>query len=206
MARVVIVGEIYEAPDGPVDPGYGVEGPPPGFWGGARPDRPPHVGNRPPGSGRPPHAGHLPSWGGRPVDPGYGRPDWSSGRPDQGLPQPPHVWPRPPGGGLPVDPGWGVPEGGHPDQGPIYPVDPAHPDNSLPEIPGVEPPPTDPPPGTVWPPLPPEVSPPDGVKKAIVLAAIEGVGYRYVVIEINPAHPDQGLPPTPPAPQPHRRG
>jgi hypothetical protein len=53
----------------PVDPDYGIDE-------GARPDqglpgRPPHVGNRPPGSypGRPDQG--LP-WPGRPVDPGYG--------------------------------------------------------------------------------------------------------------------------------------
>jgi hypothetical protein len=198
----------------PVDPDYGVEeGVDPG-WGypGAPvypdqglPGRPPHVGNRPPGSwpGRPDQG--LP-WPGRPVDPGWG---WGGGeRPDQGLPGrpphvgggparpplPPHVWPRPPGGGLPVDPGWGVGEGGHPDHGlPIYPVDPTHPDNELPEVPGVEPPPTDPPPGTIWPPLPPEI--PAG--KAIALAGITGVGYRYVVIDI-PENP----PSLPPRPQP----
>jgi hypothetical protein len=168
--------------------GHPDQGFPSGGWGGGHPDQ------GLPG-GRPPHAGHLPSRPGRPVDPGFGNPGWGGGRPDQGLPQPPHVWPKPPGGGLPVDPGWGVGGGEHPDQGPVYPIGPEHPDNELPEIPGIEPPPTDPPPGTVWPPLPPEVSPPDGgAKKAIVLAAIEGVGYRYVVIEISPPHPDQGLP------------
>jgi hypothetical protein len=45
----------------------------------------------------------------------------------------------------------------------------------------------------VWPPLPPDV--PSG--KALALVAIEGVGYRYVVIQIEPGHPDQGLPPQP---------
>jgi hypothetical protein len=174
--------------EGPVDPGWGIESgrPDQGLPGG----RPPHVGNRPPGSGRPPHAGHLPSWGGRPVDPGWGV---GSEYPDQGLPQPPHVWPRPPGGGLPVDPGWGVGEG-HPDQGPVYPIDPAYPDNTLPPIPGIDPPPVDPPPGTVWPPLPDHALPEGGAKKAIVLAAIECVGYRYVIVEIKAGHPDQGLP------------
>ena len=179
--------QFVERPGGgPVDPGWGIDEGEGGYPGhpdqGLPGGRPPHVGNRPPGSGRPPHVGGGPAWGGRP------------GRPDQGLPQPPHLWPRPPGGGhLPVDPGWGVGEE-HPDQGPIYPVDPEHPDNVLPPIEGVEPPPVDPPPGTVWPPLPPEVSPPGSAKKAIVLAAIEGVGYRYIVIELKPAHPDQGLP------------
>jgi hypothetical protein len=154
-----------------------------------------------PGGGRP---GHLPSRPGRP-----------GGRPDQGLPgggRPPHTWPRPPGGGLPVDPDWGVPEGGHlhPDHGlPIHPIDPSHPDNTLPDIPGVEPLPPDPPPGTVWPPLPPDVPP----GRALALVAIEGVGYRYVVIEIGerPVDPDYGVEGPDdggeqPSPQPPRPG
>jgi hypothetical protein len=152
-----------------------------------------------PGGGRPGRPGHLPSRPGRP-----------GGRPGQGLPRPPHTWPRPPGGGLPVDPDWGLPEDGHlhPDHGlPIHPIDPGSPDQGLPEVPGVEPLPPDPPPGTVWPPLPPDV--PAG--RALALVAIEGVGYRYVVIEISPPPvdpdygvgeegPDQGLPPRPGAP------
>jgi hypothetical protein len=113
---------------------------------------------------------------------------------------PPHVWPRPPGGGLPVDPDWGVGIG-HPDHGlPIYPVDPAYPDNTLPPVPGVDPPPVDPPPGTVWPPLPPDVPP----GHAIALVAITGVGYRYIVVDIVPT-PDQGLP-SQPAPAPTQAG
>lgn len=192
-------------PGGPVDPGYGIEGglyPDQGLPGGdGWSGLPPHPGNRPPGSfpGRPDQG--LP-WPGRPVDPGYGvgseYPDQGlpgyPGRPGHGLPRPPrppHVWPRPPGGGLPVDPGWGVDSGvEHPDQGPIYPVDPAHPDNALPPIEGVEPPPVDPPPGTVWPPLPPGT--PEG--KAIALVAISGVGYRYVVITVSPPMVDNTLP------------
>jgi hypothetical protein len=187
-----------------VDPDYGVDegghpdqglpGRPPGFWGGERP-------------GMPERPGHLPSYPGRPVDPDYGidvgPPGfWGGERPPQ---RPPHVWPRPPSGGLPVDPGWGVgTRPPRPDHGlPIWPVVPGKPDNSLPPVEGVEPPPTDPPPGTIWPPLPPSVPP----GKAIVLVAISGVGYRYAVITIPPvkpdqglpgggAHPDQGLPPT----------
>jgi hypothetical protein len=202
---------------GPVDPGYGVdEGVDPG-WGypGApgHPDqglpggRPPHVGNRPPGSWGPEYPSTGPVRPGRPIDPGYEWGGWEhpsnrppgswGGRPDQGLPRPPlppHVWPRPPGGGLPVDPGWGVGGAEHPEHGlPIYPVDPAHPDNSLPPVPGEPPPEVDPPPGTIWPPLPPEV--PAG--KAIALVAISGLGYRYAVIEI-PENP----PSLPPRPQP----
>jgi hypothetical protein len=168
----------------PIDPEYGVEGPetqPPGIW---------------PSPG---HPGHLPSW-----RPGGGRPDQSLPRP----PRPPHVWPRPPSGGLPVDPDWGVDEGAHPDHGlPIYPLDPEHPDNALPEVPGEPPPEVDPPPGTIWPPLPPEIPP----GKAIVLVAISGVGYRYAVITIPEHHPDQGLPAPPvrpgqPLPRPPQPG
>ena len=51
----------------------------------------------------------------------------------------------------------------------------------------------DPPPGTVWPPLPPSV--PEG--KVIALVAISGIGYRYTVLTVPPPKPDQGLPPTP---------
>jgi len=171
---------------GPVDPGYGVdEGPDPGWgWGGSEhPDQGLPGGGW--GGGRP---GHLPARPGRPVDPGWG---WGGGeRPGHGLPRPPHVWPKPPGGGLPVDPDWGVGGGEHPDQGPIYPVDPAHPDNALPPVEGEGPPPTDPPPGTIWPPLPPEI--PAG--KVIALVAISGIGYRYAVLTVPPPKPDQGGP------------
>jgi hypothetical protein len=142
---------------------------------GAHPDQ-----GLPAPGGRP---GHLPARPGRPVDPGWG---WGGGG------RPPHVWPRPPSGGLPVDPDWGVEEGAHPDHGlPIYPVDPEHPDNVLPEVPGEPPPETDPPPGTIWPPLPPEI--PAG--KAIALVGITGVGFRYVVIDIpeHPVDPDYGV-------------
>jgi hypothetical protein len=153
-----------------VDPGYGVpgfgnhpdHGLPPG-WGGfpGHPDqglpgqRPPHVGNRPPGSGRPPHVGGGPARPGRPTDPGYG-----------------------------------VDEGGEAGHLPVWPIGP---DQGLPPVPGQPLPPVDPPPGTVWPPLPPGAAP---TGKALVLAAIQGVGYRYIVVEITPPAPDQGLPPT----------
>jgi hypothetical protein len=131
------------------------------------------------------------------------------GYPDQGLPgRPPHVGNRPPGsfpgfparpghpiapGGRPIDPGWGVDEGGGTaGQLPVWPVDPTHP--IAPPVPGEpELPPVDPPPGTVWPPLPPSV--PAG--KALVYAGIAGVGYRYIVIDI-PENP----PELPPRPQP----
>jgi hypothetical protein len=191
----------------PVDPDYGIDEGDIGIEGGGEagqlPIYPGRPGNRPPGSfpGRP---GHGLPWPGLPVDP-----DWGvegGGYPDQGLPgrpgRPPHVWPRPPGGGLPVDPGWGT--GGRPDRPdhglPIWPSIPGKPDNSLPPVEGVDPPPTDPPPGTIWPPLPPEIPP----GKAIALVAISGIGYRYAVITI-PTPPAGGVGGAPPArPQPTR--
>jgi len=165
-----------------------------------------------------------PPGGGRPTDPGFGipegghpgqglpggRPGWGGGEhPGQGLPgfpgapgHPGHLPARP---GRPTDPGYGVEEGsGEAGQLPVWPLDPEHPDTGLPPVAGHPLPPIDPPPGTIWPPLPPSV--PAG--KALVLVFISGVGYRYAVVTI-PEHetdpdygvdegtqPDQGLPPT----------
>ena len=141
------------------------------------------------------------------------------GHPDQGLPgQGLHPGHRPPGQGRPPRPDQGLPgQGGRPDQGlpepphaghlPVWPIDPDHP--IAPPSPGHPLPPVDPPPGTIWPPLPPGEELPEG--KAVVLVAIEGVGYRYVVVQIGDSpdnelpgegeegeggdeHPDQGLP------------
>jgi hypothetical protein len=166
----------------PVDPDYGVgggerpdQGLPPGYPG--RPTHPIAPGGRPidPGYGwgggeRP---GHLPAWGGLPP------------RPGQGLPHP----------GRPVDPGWGVDEGGgEAGQLPIWPLGPEH---GLPPVPGHELPPVDPPPGTIWPPLPPSVEP----GKVLVAVFISGVGHRYVVLTVPPPKPDQGGP-RPPTAQP----
>ena len=168
-----------------------------------------------------------PEGGGRPVDPGYGVPGghpdqgfnpdhpsqglpgggrWSGGlHPDQGLPgfpgapgHPGHLPARP---GRPVDPDYGVGEGGEAGQLPVWPLDPEHPDTGLPPVAGHPLPPIDPPPGTIWPPLPPSV--PAG--KALVLVFISGVGYRYTVLTVpehetdpdygvDEEHPDQGLP------------
>jgi hypothetical protein len=194
---------------------------PPGRPGGGRP------GNRP-DQGLPP--------GVDPIDPGYGIPEGEY--PDHELPgdpdspgHPGHLPSRPGGGGrpghLPSRPGrperpdQGLPGGGRPGGGgdagqlPVWPVGP---DQGLPPIAGQPLPPTDPPPGTVWPPITgiPEV--PEG--KALVLAAIiSSTGKRtkhYFVVNI-PApdqglpgggeQPDQGLPPdaetpTPPQTQP----
>jgi hypothetical protein len=176
-----------ERPERPTDPGYGIDE-------GARP------GQGLPGSpGRP---GHLPARPGRPIDPGFG---WGGGE------RPSH--PIAPGGSRPVDPGYGVDiegGGGSAGQLPVWPVDPDHP--IAPPTPGHPLPPVDPPPGTIWPPLPPSV--PEG--KVIALVAISGVGYRYVVLEVpqHPAvdpgygvgteHPDQGLPPGGRPPRPER--
>jgi hypothetical protein len=179
-----------------------------------RPGRPERPGHLPGWGGRPGRPGQGLPWPGRPTDPDWGidegeYPDqglppgghgpWP-GRPGQGLPRPPrppHVWPRPPGGGLPVDPGWGV--GGRwperPGHGlPIFPSIPGKPDNSLPPVEGEGPPPTDPPPGTIWPPLDHPGLP---AGKAIALVAISGVGYRYVVVTI-PEPPAGGIGGTPP--------
>jgi hypothetical protein len=117
---------------------------------------PTHPGNRPPGS-----------WGG-PVDPGWG-----------GGP-PLHPGHRPPGSGE--HPSHGLPGGGHGSTLPVWPVDGEHP--IAPPSPGHPLPPIDPPPGTIWPPLPPGTDIEPG-QKALVLVLIEGVGYRYVVIEMG---------------------
>jgi hypothetical protein len=193
---------IDERTGRPVDPDYGVDEGHPGAPGHpdhgfnpghpdqglpGRPGRPPRPGQGLPPSGRPidpgfgwggggEHPGHLPSRpGGRPIDPGFG---WGGGE------RPGHL---PSHGGRPVDPGYGVEEGGNAGQLPIWPVGP---DQGLPPVPGHPLPPVDPPPGTVWPPLPPSVEP----GKVIALVAISGIGYRYVVLTVPPKKPDQGLP------------
>ena len=179
------------------DPGYGVEegaGPGQGLPGGPnRPGRPPHPGNRPPGSRpeRPEHPSHRPPWGSRP------RPEW------------------PPG---PTDPNWGVDA---PIDTPDHPIHlPGAPDHGLPGEPSPEHPippvaghpmPPDLPPGSIWPPLPPDA--PTGKHKFLIW--IQGVGLRYGSFtipehETDPgygvdegASPGQGLPgrqPRPPQP------
>jgi len=153
---------IDERTGRPVDPDYGVDEGYPGAPG--HPDH--ELPGRP---GRPPRPP-----GGRPIDPGFG---WGGGE------RPGHL---PSHGGRPIDPGFGVEEGG--DIG-IWPVPPEG--GALPGVPGQPLPPVDPPPGTVWPPLPPSI--PAG--KAIALVAISGVGYRYVVITIPPAGERPGVPP-----------
>ena len=87
-------------------------------------------------------------------------------------------------GGSPSHPIY-VPIG--PDHG--LPGDPAHPSQGLPPVAGGPKPPTDPPPGTVWPPLPPGAKP----GKAALLFWLQGVGYRYVVVDLS-AGVDNTLP------------
>jgi hypothetical protein len=144
----------------PVDPGYGV-----GEGGEIDQGLPDDTAAIDPGYGVEGGApGHLPSWG---------RP----GRPGHGLPRPP--WERPSWPPGPVDPDWGI-DAEQP-EGPIY--IPGTPDNSLPLPPidgAPEIPTTKPPPGTVWPPLPPSAPP----GRAALLVWISGVGFRYVVIEV----------------------
>jgi hypothetical protein len=147
----------------------------------------------------------TPIEGGHPDQglPGGGRPP----RPGQGLPghpgapgHPGHLPSRP---GRPVDPGYGVegPDGGDEEAGqlPVWPLDPEHPDVGLPPVAGQPLPPIDPPPGTIWPPLPPDAGIPEG--KALVLAAlISSTGHhvmRYIVVDVpegSGGYPDQGLP------------
>jgi hypothetical protein len=107
-AQIALIIPLGDAP-GHIPGLHPDQGLPGGGNGGEYPDqglpgRPPHVGNRPPGS-----------WD-RPIDPGYG---WGGGeRPSTGPVRP----------GRPVDPSWGLEEG-HPDQGlpPTRPGVPAQP-------------------------------------------------------------------------------
>jgi hypothetical protein len=64
----------------------------------------------------------------------------------------------------------------------------------LPPVSGGPTPPTDPPPGTIWPPLPPGV---EGTTAAI-LVYIEGVGTRYIVVDLS----NSVAPPIAPTPEP----
>ena len=157
---------------GPVDPGFGNEG------GGGHPDN------------------------GLPGDPIYGggHPDnglpWAPVRPDGSPILPPRPWPPlpfppkdfPPG---PTDPDWGV--GGGPPTHPTQPIylPPDQIDNELPPVAGVEPP-TDPPPGTIWPPI---AGLPGG--KCALLAWFYRLGWRYVVVDASLA-PGNELPGGPP--------
>lgn len=86
----------------------------------------------------------------------------------------------------PVDPGYGGGiSGNHPrNQLPPPPGQPGHP-----IIPGTPDRPIEAPPGTIWPPLPPTGD--DGLVWALV--AIQGYGYRWIVIDTN-AQPDNSLP------------
>jgi hypothetical protein len=148
--------------EGPVDPGYGI--------GIERPS-------------------HLPSFGG-PVDPGYGVPlppvvdnglPPIHGHPDQGLPP---TYPVDPGYGIPTVPGiWPKPPlpGVWPPPRPVYPSHPIYPTDT-PEHPIAAPP------GSVWPPLPPDIG-----GKILAFCWLVGIGYRWVVIDPS-LKPDIGLP------------
>jgi hypothetical protein len=111
----------------------------------------------------------------RPADPGYGIPGYAPG---QGLP-----------GDQP-----------YPDQG--LPGGEDHPSNELPPgsnspiVPGTPEHPIAAPPGTIWPPLPPNIAP--GIVWAYVW--IRGHGHKWITLDLKP---DQGLPP-PMVPQPKR--
>lgn len=100
-------------PGGGAYPDQGLPGQPAypdqGLPGGA--GRPPHVGNRPPGSwDRPEYPSHGPVRPERPVDPGFG---WGGGE---------HPSQRPPRPGQPVAPDQGLPpELGVDDIGPAHP-------------------------------------------------------------------------------------
>jgi hypothetical protein len=99
-----------------------------------------------------------------PTDPGYGRPGFAPGRPDNTLP----------GMGGPVDPGYGRPDWGS-----------GRPGNELP-VPPVKPsPPITLPPG-VWPPqLPPTVDntlPPPDQGKPIVIPPDPSVGIENPIV------------------------
>jgi hypothetical protein len=147
------------------------------------------------------------------VDPGFGIPGFSVGRPGHDLPwapaRPGHdlpMFPGHPGHDLPMFPG--TPGNALPP----LPPDMAHPGHPLPLPPEISnglpirpasPGHELPPPGMIWPPLPPTV--PSG--KALALVAISGVGYRWTVIDTSlsagwPVPPPTAGTPLPPAPAP----
>jgi hypothetical protein len=174
----------------PVDPDYGLEV---GEGGDGAPDQgfnPDYPDQGLPGEGGAPGQG-LPGYPGRP---GQGLPPSYPGRPGHGLPHP----------GRPIDPGFGweglppgIWGGGMPGQLPVLPIGP---DQGLPPMWGHPLPPVDPPPGSIWPPIGPGngLPPQFPAGKAVVIAGIPGVGWRYIVVTIPPAAPGQGLPaPTP---------
>ena len=110
-------------------------------------------------------------------------------KPDQGLP-PGRTWPPTVGYPLPGYPDQGLPEGGnvgtpeHPIELPPAPTQlPVFPPAVWPGVPIHPETPDHPialPPGMVWPPLPPSV---DG--KAVLIAWVPTVGFRYVVIDTD---------------------
>lgn len=125
---------------------------------------------------------------GGPVDPGYGvLPGPGPVDPDYGIEGPP---PEVGGGPLPPLPGiWPPP--GRPAHPIALPRPPLTPENPI-VIPGTPEHPIQLPPGTIWPPLPPDL----GLEgKTAILVWVVGVGKRWFIYD--PAH-------KPPVPEPRR--
>jgi hypothetical protein len=106
-AQIALIIPLGDAP-GHI-PGYPDQGLPDGGNGyypdQGLPGRPPHVGNRPPGSWSPEYPSTGPVRPGRPVDPSWGIEEGGPARPDQGLPPgPAHPWVPPSGEELPPPP------------------------------------------------------------------------------------------------------
>ena len=122
----------------------------------------------------------------QPVDPGYGveEGDQIGGGPI--VPPPlPGVWPKP---GEPTHPIYVPPQRpGRPSHPIVLPMPPTKPD-----VPGSGSPshPIELPPGTIWPPLPPDV---DTGGKTAILVWVVGVGYRWFVYDPPgmPSKPDK---------------
>jgi hypothetical protein len=121
---------------------------------------------------KPGHPGGGPVLPGGPVDPGYGVD--VGGKPVQPLPPLPGIWPPPGQPSLPIE---------------LPPVE-VSPPIYIPETPEH---PIAKPPGTIWPPLPPDLGL-DG--KVAILVWVMGVGRRWYIYDAG-AHPDQGLPGSP---------
>jgi hypothetical protein len=116
----------------------------------------------------------------------------SGNRPDNSLPTPPNVWPKPPVGiwppPQPIYPSHPIYPGGRPS----HPIAPGGGGGEKPEHPiapgGGPEHPIELPPGSVWPPLPPEIK-----GKILAFCWLVGIGYRWVVIDPS-LKPDIGLP------------
>lgn len=172
--------------DRPVDPGYGVEGPPP------KPSHPIYIPGAPPGSpGSPTHPIYIEGIG--PSHPIYvpGLPPGHPAHPIYGGP----VYPSQ-GPGFPTNP---IAPGGqppYPSQGPGFPTNPIAPGGEPPGYwGGVAPPVVDnglPVPPTVWPPEPIAPLPPDLSSQIVVAVHRPGQDWE---VKTYPVGPDQSLPP-----------